>query len=210
MADSPAEMIYPAWRPGGLNLLATRTAISRARVTGRVVWGGQPVADVPIQLKAPGNFYQLPVVAETRTNENGIFVLSNAPAGVYMLYAVAPNPEFWEFNGRDITVPDSGQVSSGTFELAKRLTLLEPPNNSEVTEQPVVLRWEPFPGAERFEVQVLDRSTGTQVFADEQDEWSETVNLPLEPGKTYEWSVAAFDADGNRIAYYSSFYFTVR
>ncbi len=179
------------------------------RVTGCVLWGSDPVVGATIELKEQGNYYDLPVLAQTSTDGAGEFSLESPPAGIYQIYAVSPSAEYWSWTGRSIEIPAGAAVDGGTFHLKKKLQLLEPANNATVSTSTPTLRWQGFPGAARYHVDLFVDATGEAVLRQGTTETALTVPAPLTSGVRYQWSVEAYDPDGTAVAYFSAWYFTV-
>jgi hypothetical protein len=180
------------------------------RVTGRVLWGSNPVAGAGIELKEQGRYYNLPALAQTTTAPDGQFTLENPPAGDYQLYAVSPSGEYWSWTGRSIQIPVGAAVDAGTFYLKKKLQLLEPANDATVGTTTPALRWNGFPNAVRYHVDLFVDATGEAVLRQDTTDNSLVVSPALAPGVRYQWSVSAYNAERVEIAYFSAWYFTVQ
>jgi hypothetical protein len=180
------------------------------RITGRALWGSEPVTGARIELKERGNYYDLPVLAQSPSGSDGRFTLENPPAGDYQIYAVSPNAEFWTWTGRSIQIPVDAAVDAGTFYLKKKLQLLEPANNTTIGTTTPTLHWNAFPDAARYHVNLFVDQTGEAVLRQDTTDTSLVVSPALTPGVRYQWSVDAYDAAGVAIAYFSPRYFTVQ
>ncbi len=135
------------------------------------------------------------------------------PAGEFMLYAVSPSPDYWEFRGYSITVGTGQAVDAGRLQLSKKLQLLEPGSDRTVTTIATptpVLRWVSFPGAARYDVGVFNDETGEAVMQQQTNSTSVVVAPPLAAGGRYQWSVNAYDAEQCLTAYWSSWCFRVQ
>jgi hypothetical protein len=174
-----------------------------------VLWSSDPVAGASIELKEQGNYYDLPVLAQTTTGPDGRFTLENPPAGSYQIYAVSPSNEYWRWTGRSIQIPVGAAVDAGTFYLQKKLQLLEPANDAAVGTTAPALRWSSFTDAARYHVDLFVDATGEAVMRQDTTDTSLVVSPPLTPGVRYQWSVNAYNAAGVRIAYDSAWRFTV-
>ena len=173
------------------------------RITGSVYWGALPVPNARLVLKAPGNYYKQPVLAETTAGPDGQFVLAQPPAGDFILYAVSPSPDYWEWSGHSLTVAAGQAVDAGRFELSKKLPLLEPGSDSTVPTLPTptpVLRWTHFPDAARYAVDVFSDDTHAAVMRHSTTRTSVVVAPALAAGGRYQWSVSADDAQGRALA----------
>jgi serine/threonine protein kinase len=180
-----------------------------ARVTGSVLWGSTPVSGARIELKQSGSYYSMPVLAQTVTGTDGRFTLVDPPVGDYMLYAVAPSQEYWTWTGRTVTTRAGETTDAGSYYLSKKLQLLEPALNSTVTTTPI-LRWQSFPGAVRYHVDLFNDATGEPILRQDTTDTSLAIASPLAPGMRYQWSVNAMNANQIQTAYYSAWYFTVQ
>jgi hypothetical protein len=174
------------------------------------MWGSDPVAGAGIELKERGSYYDQPILAQVTTGADGRFTMDNPPAGEYQLYAVAPNEQYWSWTGRSIEIPVGAAVDAGDFRLKKKLQLLEPANNATVNTATPTLRWNSFPGAVRYHVDLFVDATGDAVMRQDTTDTSLIVSPPLTSGVRYQWSVNAYDGTGATIAYYSAWYFTVQ
>ena len=179
------------------------------RVTGRVLWGSHPVPGARIELKEQGSYYQEPVLVQTSTDDEGRFTLESPPAGAYQIYAVSPSDEYWSWTGRSIEIPADAAVDGGTFYLKKKLQLLEPADRGTVGTNTPTLRWQGFPGATRYHVDLFVDATGDPVLRQGTPDTSLTLSTPLVSGVRYQWSVEAYDSGGTAIAYFSAWTFTV-
>jgi hypothetical protein len=175
-----------------------------------VLWGSDPIPGAGIELKEQGNYYNLPVLAQTTTALDGRFALENPPAGDYQIYAVSPDDEYWRWAGRSIQVPAGATVDAGTFYLKKKMQLLEPGNDATIGTTTPTLRWSSFPDAVRYHVNLFVDQTGEAVLRQDTTDTSLVVSPALTPGVRYEWSVDAYDAGGVTIAYFSAWHFTVQ
>lgn len=180
------------------------------RVTGRVMWSTSPVAGARIELKEQGNYYDQPVLAQTTTDAGGWFSLEDPPVGSYQIYAVSPSEEYWRWTGRSIQIASGAAVDAGMFRLKKKLQLLEPVNDAVLDTTTPTLRWQAFPDAVRYHVNLFVDATGEAVLRRDTTETSLTVSPPLAAGVRYQWSVDAYDASGTTIAYFSPWRFTVQ
>ena len=179
-------------------------------IRGRVLWDAVPVKDARVELKDPGDFYTMPALAQIVVDEKGQFIIGNPPAGKFMIYAIAPSSEYWEWSGTAITIPADGTVDAGTLRLSKRLELLEPANGAILNTTTPTLRWDSFPGAVRYHVDVFNNQTDEAVLRRDTKDSSLYVTPSLEPRADYQWSVTAYNAAGVQIAYYSAWKFKLQ
>ncbi len=165
-----------------------------------------------VQLKPKGDFYTTPVLAQATVEETiGRFHILSPPVGEFMLYAIAPSAEYWDWFGVPVTIPESRRVDVGTLYLSKKMELLSPARNSTIDTRTPTLRWRSFPDSVRYHVDVHDEVTGQGVFSKDvvSPTVEATVEVPLAAGRQYQWRVTAYNALGHQIAYYSAWLFTV-
>jgi serine/threonine protein kinase len=203
-SPTPTQPPTPTWTPTPST--PTSTGL---RVTGRVLWGSEPVPGARIELKEQGNYYSQPILAQTTTSLDGQFALENPPAGDYQIYAVSPSEDYWKWAGRSIQIPVGSTVDVGTFYLKKKLQLLEPANEATVSTTSPTLRWSSFPNAARYHVNLFVDQTGDAVLREDTTGTSLAISTSLSPGVRYQWSVDAYDPAGVTIAYFSAWTFTV-
>jgi len=149
----------------------------------------------------------MPVVAKAIVDVNGDFLLDKPPAGSYMIYAVAPGPEYWNWTGHSIDIAVGQAVDAGTFYLSKYLELLAPAYGAVVSTTTPELSWASFPDAARYEVYVYNSASGQLAFRQSLSGTASVVS-PLAAGG-YSWSVTAYNANNTQIAYYSIWTFTL-
>jgi len=99
--------------------------------------------------------------------------------------------------GQRLRSPDAPDVERGT---TNEVTLLEPTPEIE-DGTPPTFAWKPVPGAQSYELEVLDDS-GALVWGAKTSETSVTLSDPrlLPPGRSYRWWVRATTASGNQRA----------
>lgn len=192
------------------DIAGIRAIYGATLVTGRVVWGTTPIPGAGIQLKQQGDYYTLPVLASTTTGSDGRFSLQNPPIGQFMVYAVSPSSEYWDWVGRGVTIISGQAVDVGELALSKKLQLISPPNGGVISTSTPTLQWASFPGIARYDVYVFNHATSQRVFLQSTQGTQIVVAPPLQIGQQYEWFVDAYDSAGRQIAYWSSWYFTVQ
>ena len=99
--------------------------------------------------------------------------------------------------GQRLRTPEGTDVERGTMD---GVTLLGPPPEIAAGTSPT-FTWKPVPGAQSYELEVLDEKGGV-VWAAKTSETSVTMSDPLVmvPGKSYRWWVRATTAPGNQRA----------
>jgi hypothetical protein len=88
--------------------------------------------------------------------------------------------------------------------------LLGPANNATIGTTTPTLRWNGFPDAARYHVNLFVDQTGEAMLRQNTTDTSLVVSPALAPGASYQWSVDAYDAAGVAIAYFSAWHFTVQ
>jgi hypothetical protein len=173
---------------------ATTDSATGKNITGRVLWGNDPVPGGRVELRLP----------DWRTNPNslimkavadgtGAYVLMNPPVGAYEVVpawpegvtdgtALAP--------GMPVTIAAGQGVAGVDVWLAKKLKLLDPAAGSEVGATPT-LRWEAFPNARLYRVIVTDFATMEGFIGEDTMETSLTPATPLPVGRKLTWVVNA-------------------
>jgi tRNA A-37 threonylcarbamoyl transferase component Bud32 len=179
------------------------------RIVGRVYWTNVPIAGATLLLKQGKSFNDpAPPVAEAVTDDKGAFTLENVPTGSFTLYAVSPSDEYWPWVGQPVTVPAGATLDAGVFYLKKKIVLLEPGENT-ITETTLTFRWESFPGAALYHLDVFEDISGKTVLRTDTTQTSFTIPQPLTAGTRYQWGVIAKDSSGADIAYTSGRRFVV-
>ena len=97
--------------------------------------------------------------------------------------------------GPRLRSPSGTDVERGT---TNGITILGPPHEVAVGISPM-FAWKPVPGAQSYELEVLDEE-GTVVWSAKTSETSVTTSnpSPLVPGKTYRWWVRTTTASGDQ------------
>jgi hypothetical protein len=173
------------------------------RITGRVLWGNDPVPSGRVELRLP-DWRTNPdsLIMETVADGDGVYVLINPPVGAYEVVpawpegvtdgtALAP--------GMPVTIGAGQEVAGVDVWLAKKLKLLEPAAGSEVGATPT-LRWEAFPNTRLYRVIVTDFATMEGFLGEDTAETSLTLTTPLPDGRTLTWVVNALDAQMGLLA----------
>jgi len=193
-----------------LSLVLAFPPLANAAIVGTVVWDGNPIPNATVEMKAQGDYYILPALAQTVTAADGSFRFENPPlGGPFVVYALSPSSEFWAWIGSAplYVASDSVDYNVGSLALSKFMTLLAPANNVVVATTTPTLAWVAFPGSARYLVEVWSNTTREEVF----QQWTTgtymTITPPLAPD-SYQWSVYAKDLQF-QIAYESAYYFTV-
>jgi ankyrin repeat protein len=192
-AAAPATAATPAATPA-----AAPAASGSGMVQGRVLWNGQPVPGATVFVgddPKPGSVRYGTVT----TDDQGRFAIAGVPPG-YKYVGVRGNQRvFWVSAGTPFTMTDSPFTRD--FHLCKGFDLVSPAPDESVGARPV-LRWDPYPDAVGYNVQVIAANNqlvfargnkGPRVTATTVE-----VDVDLPPG-TYNWSVRAENAAGQVI-----------
>ena len=173
------------------------------RITGRVLWGNEPVPGGRVELRMP-DWRMNPdsLIMKTVADGTGAYALMDPPVGAYEVVPAWPEgvtdgtplaP------GMPVTVVAGQEVAGVDVWLAKKLKLLEPAAGSEVSATPT-LRWEAFPNARLYRVIVTDFATMEGFAGEDTSETSLTLTTPLPAGRKLTWVVNALDAQMGLLA----------
>ena len=179
------------------------------RVTGRVVWAAVPVPGARLELRTGPNYFNQPALAETVSGADGWFVLDNPPAGKFMLFAEPPSEVYAGGIGHPITIGAGQAVRTHNFELAKKMELIAPEVGATLATTSPMLRWESYPEAAHYHVDIFNNDTGEAVMRADTPDTSLVVTPPLASGLYYQWSVHAANFANQRLAYSVSSVFRV-
>lgn len=174
---------------------------ARTQVTGRVAWNGIPVPNVQVQIKQDTGDSSRPVLASTVSAADGTFTIQEPPIGSLMIYALAPSTDYWSQTGRLITVMADQPNNVGDVPLEKKLQLLSPTNGAVVTTTTPTLQWTAFPGTARYDVYVFNNTTHQRVSSQSTQSTQIAVSPALQSGQQYQWSVHAYNASRQQVAY---------
>jgi hypothetical protein len=161
----------------------------------------EPGIPVQIQSTDAGNTTK---IMET-SDLNGEVAFMDVPPGNYMINPYPPVG--WMGGGKMISVTAHDQ-STYRLVLRKEIPLVHPANNSPVETPQPVLCWDVLPQALYYIVQVKDSN---QVLVANPVVYTTcyTLDVPLQDGMTYTWSLAAaVDLNGESIGGSKSFTFT--
>jgi len=186
-----------------------RSVRSSPSITGRVLWDAVPVKGALIELKKQGSYFTEPVLAQAVVDANGQFIMESPPAGNYMIYAISPSDEYWEWTGSPITIHANQNIDAGTIHLPKKLQLLEPASGATLGTTTPTLRWSSFSDATRYHVDIFNLQTNQAVLRQDTIITSLVVAPALAPGIRYQWAVHVYNAVNVEIAYYSGWEFFV-
>jgi len=173
----------------GLAGCVPATPTPEPALTGRVAWGATPVADARVDVLSDDN----EVLATAVADAEGLFALESVPEGEFRLVAAWPDGAA---NTAPVTpVREGDSRSDVAVYLARELALTEPATGDEVGTTPH-LAWEALPEAVEYRVMIFDAGT-TEIMLDVHTVDTElTVGPPLQPGRTYGWTVTAHSEFG--------------
>jgi len=183
-------------------------------VTGRTLYDGAPVANIPVELYIQANRQLYRSIV---TDTHGEFVFSKVPWGDYYVRPIAIQPLFsgFQMSGSAVfTLSSTSPTFNMDFLMLKKIHLLKPFDNRDNDPYPYVypgttlsIEWEPFPNAREYWVQLSIEEPWTLVSSSRTSDNKMTVTTALEPGKTYHCQVGAQSNNGD-IAQYN-FYFNI-
>ena len=184
-------------------------------IYGRVLWQGEPFAGLSLILMGrnpgdnPGSIFEYAI-----SDAEGIFVFADLPPReVFELRADLEESGIAGQAGaleRTLSVgPDEGLNVGEFYLLPTDLALLEPGREDTIAESLPVLRWEPYPGAASYHLeleplygQVIGMYTRMELDV---EETSLAIEQPL-MACTYGWDVTAFSEEGIPLARTDAFF----
>ena len=176
-------------------------------VTGRTLYDGAPVANMPVELYTQANRQ---LYRSIKTDSHGEFVLSNIPWGDYYVSLIlTPYYSYMISDSNEFKLSSTSPSFNMDFLLLKKIHLLEPFDNRDNDPYPYIypgqtlrIEWEPFPNAREYLVQLyLDEPNTWASSTTTLDNWM-MVTAAIEPGKTYGCQLYAKSNNGY-IAEYS-------
>ena len=191
-----------AYRPCTVPPAAGLPASSGGVVQGRVLWNDQPVAGATVSV-ADIPSHGSARYGTTTTDDQGRFSMSGVPPGnryvelkgdqrVFMITMDGEPFVTSEWSTRTVRLPNHNLHVCKSFDLGS------PAHNESVGSRPT-LRWDAYPDARRYVVDVFDRTSSIAM------EWivdaavtSVQIDADLPPG-SYEWRVNAVNATGRTI-----------
>lgn len=200
-----------------LLLLAGCTPITRpaepvaqgnTRISGRVLWAGEPVPGATVELRSGAwATAAAEVLARTVADSNGEYLLENPPLGEYGLVAGWPDGGANRAAVTPVQITTGAELTGVDVYLVRELELVEPASGATVTTTPT-LRWQPFPATDRYRVWVIDAGT-TELMVDQLvSTTSFAVTEPLKQDATYTWLVQALTANGLLLAELENTFYT--
>lgn len=186
-------------------------AAGMATVYGRVLRQGQPYAGLALVLYGSSSGENSRYIREeVISGEDGVFLFADVPPGSnYTLRAdLEESGLVGEAAAQDQTLavgPDES-LSVGEFPLlATDLVLLEPERESVISDAMPVLRWDPYPGAASYHLELEPLYGMSTPMELDTTESSFELGEPL-MACTYGWDVTAYDEDGFPLARTDAFF----
>lgn len=215
----PVRILYSA-----VLLVAAAAGAAPAAVpfcwTNQVQWSQEPLWPVTVSIQ-DGECNAMASVAVTSAAP---FILcADLAPGEYQIRSELPEntppAAYWDEYGTRVKVRTDGTLEilyEQVLRHLRKMTPLSPIHKDVVTDRRPTLKWAPFPGARSYEVHWFeehpDRADDDKVIKTVQhlrtDQPEYTFAEDVVPGRIYEWSVRAFDADGVELAYWGASYFT--
>jgi hypothetical protein len=169
-------------------------------VSGVARWGTQPVPDAIVELRT-GDWRVNPnaVLQSATTDPEGRYLMQNIPTGDYVVCGLFPEG----VQERSTCTPahiEAGQDRPGIDVLLLRtVQLVSPEPEAQVSATPTLI-WQSFPEAVQYEVFVIDAGTTELLYREFVTDTQFPITTPLQAGRSYDWVVNAFTADGGLLA----------
>jgi hypothetical protein len=183
---------------------------------GRVVWNEQPLAGVPVTVRECA--VSQPNFGPVTTDVKGNFTIDGVPDGRVCVYPRPANPqEFSTSSPAMIEIQPGIETTAPDSYLCKPFTPLTPKVNESIAQVRPILKWNPFPEAVNYSVQVWHQPERryASVFTRGQGNREERivgnsiqVDVDLAPGE-YFWRMEAFNRSGHVIGCVNAIRFTV-
>jgi len=195
----------------------------KGNIIGKVYWNDNPLkgAEVKVCEKfstfggCSGKEY------DTKTDDEGVFFINNVNPGEYVVLAKYPGEELWTYRTEGFSAAKDEIIAGETCYVYKLdtirsdLILKSPKNNANVEISTPILEWQPYGGAEYYEVTLMyttlseslllggERQTYTSSF-----DTGEKLPNPLQPGE-YTWWVEAYNKNGTKLTQCRDHYYFV-
>jgi len=187
-----------------VQLYVLDTSTASTQLTGRVLWNGSPLSGVGVELKAVGDYNQLPLLACGTSGADGRFTLQGVPAGQAQVALLSPSEDYWD-GSIAVTIVDGQANDVGDIVLQKKLQLVSPADRSVLSTVTPSLQWSPFPGVSLYYVYVYNSVTQERVFLQSTTATQLTISSGLTAGAQYIWQVQT----GPSLAYSESRSFSI-
>ncbi len=187
--------------------------------TGRVSFTQEAAFPVTVSITD----WKRQLIASITVKDSSPFTITHdlAPGSYHVDSNVSPENDsrYWSALGPEVFIDPQGHVSVQTspdgvvLVHEKKIKVLAPPpppaTESTVNESRPLLKWEALPGATSYKVDWLEEDAPQHVLHSSSGTTTATefrVTEDLVPKRQYEWSVWAFDANGE-LGYWSAAYF---
>jgi hypothetical protein len=219
-ADSGGGSSGPAATPGALIISGgppTPTpyvydgpapAAGAGHVVGRLLWNGLPVVGNSVKVCAEIKFIGGCEGAEyaTTTDDKGVYVIQNVPAGEWGLAFQALDGEGWQYvtsgfiNAAGFDVTAGEVIEVGDMHISKQdVALVGPADKAELSEPRPTVEWAAYPEAAYYELSLRGGRGQTLFSGYETTETSATVPSDL-MNCEYHWDIEVYNAQGIQIA----------
>ena len=165
-------------------------------ISGKLTQAMTPVPGARLHLRT-ANTTEVVVVAPA--DADGRYTLTNPPAGDYQAFVMWPDGSSTP-TGIPLLIPTEG-AGAFVMPIDRNLQLLEPAINARLAVAPT-LRWTSAAGATHYQLTLID--AGTTELIEQQAAIAATdyrVAAALQPGRTYEWTIDALDANNSRLGW---------
>lgn len=167
------------------------------RISGQVFMNEKPASFAVVSLSIPLDATVDPGlgIAQTGSNKQGEFTFTgfNIPSGEYII-SVGKDNIFTNF----VPFSINEQELEIRLDAVQTFNTLEPKPDATVSTTPT-LSWESTPNAVRYLVTVYGDTMKELLVYQMTDATTLNLELPLEPKKTYSWSIGAYNKDGKLI-----------
>ena len=187
-------------------LTATLVKSIPVTVHGRVLWNEQPVAGVPVYVRECSA--ATPRYGPATTDPQGNYTLSGVPDGRICIDPRPPNvQEFWTASVASFEALPGIEATAPDAYICKLFRPISPRPGEPVSQVRPTLKWNPFPDAASYGVQVWRFSPERRymsVFSrggernrdDRIEATSVQVDVDMSPGE-YFWRVDAYNRAGH-------------
>ncbi|TAK13588.1 MAG: hypothetical protein EPO32_04660 [Anaerolineae bacterium] len=177
-------------------------------VVGRLLWNGLPVVGNQVKVCAEIKFIGGCEGEEyaTVTDDKGVYVIKDVPAGEWGLAFLALDAEGWQYvtsgfiNAAGFDVTDGAVTEVGDMHISKQdMTLVSPADEAVLSEARPTITWAAYPEAAYYEVSLSGQKGQYLFLGYETTETSLTAPADLQNCE-YHWSIEAYNASGIQIA----------
>jgi len=192
-----------------------KPAPGTGNVQGKVVYNGQPVENIDVQLCEKFNrFYggcSGGKIYKAKTDKDGDYVIANVPPMTYeALEARVFKTDYWVFATTGIgglsaskyeVKPDQTLFVRDTSLFKNDLKTLSPKAGSKVSGQGLELKWDAYPDAAyyRFSLYATESGVTSPYINQRVDGNSFTLDKPMPKGE-YRWELEAYNDDDKKLS----------